>query len=133
MSFRDSAIRHYDDGQTLFTGNRYDNADQLFGFATECAIKACLLPRCFSGSNLHHKYKVHIDTLWCKALLHVDPKSHPGLYALLQNKANPFANWTIENRYQPTGGISSQVCEEHHTFSQRVLIAAGIHSRRKTI
>ena len=37
-----AATRHFRDGQLLESEDRLSNADQLFGFAAECAIKAAL-------------------------------------------------------------------------------------------
>jgi len=124
MSFKSSAIRHYKDGNTLFEGGRFDNADQLFGFATECAIKACLPRRCFVNNVLDDEYRKHIDKLWISARILIEHKAFPALHSMLQLRKRPFENWKTENRYEMTGTISAEICQEHQKWAARVLGAA---------
>jgi len=130
MSFKSSAIRHYEDGNTLFDNRRFDNADQLFGFATECAIKACLPKKCFIGSKLDDYYRVHIDKLWSHAITSINSKAFPGLPTVL-SKLRPFDNWKTDNRYEMTGTITEVICQEHRGGAKRVLHAARLLGERK--
>ncbi len=63
--FSDAADRHFHDGELLRTHRRWANADHLFGFATECALKAIML-----GLGAKQKHGVpegkrqHIDIFW---------------------------------------------------------------------
>ena len=41
-NYSSAAKRHWNDGETLTKRERLDNADQLFGFSAECALKSAL-------------------------------------------------------------------------------------------
>lgn len=66
-----AAVRHFRDGGLLSEQGSVENADQLFGFAAECAIKSALvtLPGCQQGGTLSEKYREHVDRLWDLAVL----------------------------------------------------------------
>jgi len=131
MNFSSAAARHFRDGETLFHGQRFDNADQLFGYAAECAIKACLPARCFRDDDIEDRFRVHINILWGRVQVGcVDPKAHPGLAALLTAAIQPFQTWRTDQRYEATGSISSAACDIHRRFARRILGASGFLGSR---
>jgi len=78
------------------------NADQLFGFAAECGLKAVMqalgmqLDR--DGRPQEKEHRRHINRLWdvfrsfCQGLT-------GARYASELPKVNPFSNWSADQRY----------------------------------
>ena len=70
--FDNAGKRHFKDANFLFDAQRYPNADQLYGFAVECALKSMLYLHLDAKSNgtrdtekiKHKRYFCHIDKLW---------------------------------------------------------------------
>ena len=62
-NFSNAAKRHWKDGQLLHEQKRLDNADQLYGFAAECALKYALDSLGYFRPEAHRK---HINELWNK-------------------------------------------------------------------
>ncbi len=98
--FRDASDRHFDDAVLLETQGRPHNADHLFGFSAECALKAVMVgigqPTNAAGAPVGHMN--HVDALWSKfqsfssGLL--DAK-----YVAYVPPTNPFSAWQAEQRY----------------------------------
>jgi hypothetical protein len=126
MNYKQAAMRHYKDGLSLFEDRRFDNSDQLFGVATECALKSCLRNRCYQGLQLDAQFLNHINILWNKILIHIDPKAFPSVIPLLNSSTRPFDDWNVAQRYETTGFIAEEVCERHKKWSARIMGAAGL-------
>lgn len=62
-NYTEAAERHQHDAKLLDKYGRLDNADQLYGFAAECALKAALVQL---GRFRDDQHKVHINDLWDK-------------------------------------------------------------------
>lgn len=109
-----------------------ENADQLYGFAAECAIKKALssLPAFAKNGCLHKGYKDHIDLLWNKAGHQSLQKAVPHLSMLLRC-ANPFADWHVDQRYGGDGTVSREALNIHRDFTKRLLGAVGLNGIRK--
>jgi hypothetical protein len=118
-----AAVRHFRDGSLLGERQSLDNADQLFGFAAECAIKSALvtLPGCLQGGGLVEKYREHVDRLWDLAALQGLQRRYPGLLAVLRGLQRPFADWSTSQRYGPDGTITAEVLDRHREAARRVL------------
>lgn len=99
--FRDASARHFEDAQLLEAQARPHNADHLFGFAAECALKAIAFglghPQSIRGDwpDGHHG---HIDVLWMRF-----QSQSSGLldakYLARVPSTNPFGSWHAEQRY----------------------------------
>ncbi|MDA8179238.1 MAG: hypothetical protein M0T69_06835 [Deltaproteobacteria bacterium] len=131
--FAGAAIRHCRDGELLEEKRRISNADQLFGFAAECAIKSALvaLPGCADSGILAQKYIVHIDKLWDLVQVQSIQKRYPGLVALLKGLPQPFADWSTNQRYGPDGMVTEDVLKCHHRAAVRVLGSVGLSGARR--
>ena len=128
--FLDAASRHFQDGDHLLSIERLENADQLFGFAAECALKTAVLARTeASGDKLPSGYYLHIDELWSKMPSQALRKRYPTLYLLLK-QPNPFGNWSVDQRYAASGTTSREVVEAHRRMTQRIFGALQIHGSR---
>jgi hypothetical protein len=79
-AYDDAALRHWTDADVLEKALRFQNADQLYGIASECALKVAIsqLPE---RSSIPNKYRVHVNTLWNLAPLQSLQKRFPGLVA----------------------------------------------------
>lgn len=131
--FAGAAIRHFRDGALLEEKRRISNADQLFGFAAECAIKSALagLPGYTDSGALAQKYHVHIDKLWDLAQVQGIQKRYPALVVLLKGMPQPFADWSTDQRYGPDDMISAEVLKRHHRAAVRVLGSVGLSGARR--
>lgn len=132
--FAGAAIRHFRDGVLLEEKRRISNADQLFGFAAECAIKSALvgLPGCAESGVLASEHRVHIDKLW--DLVQVQSgiqKRYPGLMAVLKGLQQPFADWSTNQRYGPGGMVTEVALKCHHRAAGRVLGSVRLSGARK--
>jgi len=112
--FRDAAERHWEDAGYLWADARLANADQLYGLAAECALKAVMLGL---GMNMdpatgRPKYPYHINRLWDEfvTFAHNRGGAH---YASRVGAGNPFANWDISQRYHHRNTITQHAAQEH--------------------
>ncbi|HMV06827.1 MAG TPA: hypothetical protein PKA30_14920 [Accumulibacter sp.] len=127
-----AARRHWRDAELLWSHQRQENADQLYGIAAECAVKAALssLPGYSAQACLHDKYKLHIDKLWDQVHVHNMQKRFPGVSALLGLDPPPFGDWTIAQRYAADACLARDAVEAHRKAARRLLGAALISEER---
>lgn len=116
IDFSASAKRHFQDASLLEMNNRLPNAGQLFGFCTECGLKALLIslgyPTDSDGSPMDRKthkndtsgapyIREHIDKL-------VGVMNQIGVYASGRRGAkylalipniHSFSDWRVDYRY----------------------------------
>jgi hypothetical protein len=116
--FDKAAVRHLRDADHLDAAGRRANADHLYGFAAECAVKAALVTAL--GAPLSHHHRQHVDVLWGRALLQGLQKRFPALAALLK-APNPFDNWSTDQRYDDGVAITPEVVEGHRKAARRLL------------
>jgi len=131
--FAGAAIRHFRDGALLEEKRRVSNADQLFGFAAECAIKSALvgLTGCSDSGALAKKYIVHIDKLWDLVQVQSIQKRYPGLVVVLKGLQQPFADWSTVQRYGPDNMVTEDALKCHHHAAVRVLGSVGLSGARR--
>lgn len=131
-NYADAALRHWNDGKHLDDAKRSDNADQLYGFAAECAIKSAIVsvasPQ--GSTDVPKGYYLHIDGLWDKAPAQQFSRNFPGL-ALLLRQSNPFGNWTVDQRYHQSGHVTDEQLELHRGITQRLLSAVQVLGTRR--
>jgi hypothetical protein len=132
-TFKACALRHWQDGSLLEKHSRFSNANQLFGFATECAIKSamCELAEFLSSGKLVREQRKHINELWEGIRLSSLQKRFPRLVATLK-QSNPFHDWSIDHRYSPENEMRKDIFQRHQRAMQQVLTAAGISGARKS-
>ena len=131
-SYTEAALRHWTDGLLLERERRLSNADHLFGFAAECAIKVALtqVPGCQVGGRLHRRYLEHVDKLWSLLPLQGIQARFPGLVAVLK-AGTPFDDWEIDQRYAADDEISEEAAARHRNAAKRLLGALGLSGVRK--
>jgi hypothetical protein len=127
-----AAIRHFRDGGILSEKQSLENADQLFGFAAECAIKSALatLPGCIEGGTLSKKYREHVDQLWDLAVVQGLQRRYPSLLVILRG-LRPFSDWTTDQRYGPDGAITAEALDRHREAARRILGSVRLTGQRE--
>jgi len=128
-----AATRHFQDGALLERSRRVANADQLFGFAAECAIKSALveLPGFLAGGTLAPAYHKHIDEIWGLVAVQGIQKRYPGLAAVLKGLPQAFADWSTDQRYGPDGVVTGEAIGRHRQAAARVLGSVGLSGTRR--
>jgi hypothetical protein len=123
--YADAPIRHFRDAETLASGQAFDNAAHLLGFAAECAIKLCVEELRPTSQAPH----LHLPELVEKAkrLVH-GRKKHPMLTVL--SLPAFMSGWKVESRYSSDGTITQQMYETWRIDATRALGAAQLRGRR---
>lgn len=67
--FTDAHRRHWEDAELLFARNRWANADQLYGFSSECGLKAVMKALGMpvdptTGTPVKKVHREHVQDLW---------------------------------------------------------------------
>jgi hypothetical protein len=119
--YSSAAFRHWRDAQLLEKEKRVENADQLYGFAAECAIKKALieLSSFTKAGMLNESYKRHINELLDKVNLQSLQNRYRGLAGLKAD--NPFSDWHVNQRYVAGGVISLETMQKHRKMTRRLL------------
>ncbi|MEX1364929.1 MAG: hypothetical protein AB1Z98_17505 [Nannocystaceae bacterium] len=126
VSFTEAAKRHSTDASLLDTAKRTANANHLWGFAAECALKAVLRgvdPTLFSATGVPgNAFKVHIDKLWPSAVNFFSGRSEAYLSSALPIAPNPFDQWSVHGRYDSDADTPSATLHaQHQTAAKRCL------------
>lgn len=113
--FSDAANRHWKDGCYLYADSRLANADQMFGFSAECALKAVMIGL---GSGVDTKdapsgYDKHINKLWVEFATFAQSRGGARYSATISGIQNPFATWLASQRYFHHGDITQPSVDSH--------------------
>ena len=130
--FRDAAERHIEDAELLLAEDRDANADHVFGLSAECSLKTIMLALGMAvtpdGTPTDRGHKVHMPELWA-AFQSFSAGRLASRYLEPLDKGNPFADWSIDQRYWARSTISRHALELHKTAAgqcqqslQRMLI-----------
>ncbi|MBF0153529.1 MAG: hypothetical protein HQL64_07300 [Magnetococcales bacterium] len=121
--YDEAALRHFKDAQLLEKSERLANADQLYGFAAECAIK-WVWPGLERSACPHS----HVNKLWDQARLSKMERKYPNLYAIL-NMRNPFSDWSVDQRYEDDHVVSKESLVRHRDMAKRILGSVGLSGK----
>jgi hypothetical protein len=127
-TFLEAGERHHRDALHLEADGRDANADQLYGLAAECAVKALLLGLCgiaMRDDAPVRPYRRHINELWPLAagmVTGLTAVHHTG--SLLA--ANPFAGWSVNDRYAGHGPIDPVGLDAHQKASASLVSGAQL-------
>ena len=104
-----AARRHFEDADLLHQNKRLPNADQLYGLAAECALKAVVVglgAQTDSDGGLTRPLRHHVDRLWIEYEAFVSGRTaHRYLTPLARFEGNPFDEWRVDQRYAPSEEI----------------------------
>ncbi|QVL47243.1 MAG: SAM-dependent methyltransferase [Thiocapsa sp.] len=121
--FKDAAHRHWEDAELLGSRGRWPNADHLYGFAAECALKAVMVGlgmQLGPDGKPPKPHAVHIHQLWDQFLTFANGKRQAGYAAMLQ-QSNPFSTWHESQRYWDSTGIGSADANAHRAGASQTL------------
>jgi hypothetical protein len=128
-NFGEAAKRHWEDALFLRENKRLSNADQLFGFSAECALKEVMIrlgaPTKSGGDLRERSHWQHIDALWSE--FHAFAAGRRGsrfLGALASFAANPFADWHASQRYSSDSSPPSGAALDNHWKACRACLVA---------
>ena len=125
--YKEAALRHLEDSETLFAKQAFDNAGHLAGFAAECAIKYKIQITGVGGDNP----KLHFPAIIMAAKKRLTGRNNGRIHQLL-SRANPLLNgWDVNSRYFHNGSISSDLAGEWIQDTKRLFATAGIKMRVK--
>lgn len=135
QDFAAAARRHHKDACLLKRSGCLANADQLSGYAAECAIKDVLLkhlgatctngarpksPDPAGGKDIPHG---HLPDLWTQLTVILNGRASSDYAQFVLGQPNPFAGWSIDDRYSDgTGSNAADV-------QRRITCAAGLLAR----
>lgn len=124
--FSTAAVRHWHDGSLLQENGRLGNADQLYGFAAECAVKSVLTK---VVGEIDRFRRQHIEVLWDRANIQSVHRGYPALATVLRAN-NPFTDWTTDHRYAADNIVGATALARHRQAAVRLLGAAGLTGTR---
>lgn len=128
--YASAARRHFADSSHLYADKRLASADQLAGFAAECALKVILLQ--FLGAHMHKSGKPasminkkevlhgHLPDLWINLPL-VASGRNAANFATLVAQSNPFKQWSVFDRYSDGKTITDAQVNQHLSEARKIL------------
>lgn len=119
-----AAVRHFQDGRLLEGERRVSNADQLFGFAAECAIKHALAS--VLGNTGPEVPRQHIERLWDVVAPQRLQRRYPSLVPVLRSLRDPFHDWSTDRRYETDEAVTAESLKRHRDAARRVLGSVGL-------
>ncbi|MCZ0737716.1 HEPN domain-containing protein [Phreatobacter sp. AB_2022a] len=125
-SYREAALRHYDDAHRLAESGHLDGAGYLVGYAVECAIKSAI-EATRPAAEAPHLHLPHLLERAKKALQ--GRRKHP-LFTVIE-KQGFMAGWAVEARYAANGETDTDSYERWRTDATRTLGAADLRRRPK--
>jgi hypothetical protein len=127
VSFTEAAGRHATDAKLLDAAGRLHNANHLWGFAAECALKAVLRAvdaTLFEPNGTPKRpYKEHIDQLWPLVATFMSGRSEAYLSGLLP-ATDPFDRWSVHGRYDANADAPDTVTHDVHRRGAEVCLLA---------
>ena len=116
--FHQAARRHLDDARYLRDDHRWRNADQLGGYAYECALKAAMvglgMPLNPRGAD-----RVHADGVGARFQIHASSRGQSRYLAFLPDP-DPFSTWKVDDRYLGGDGVPGRELEDRLAAAARV-------------
>lgn len=120
LDFKDAAQRHWSDAELLYAEQRWPNADQLYGVAAECSLKAIMkslgMPIDSHDKPKDRRHRVHINRLWSEFQTFAQGKG-ASTYAAMLPSTNPFLDWGVDQRYWHSNQIAQTTVQPHRQGS----------------
>jgi hypothetical protein len=128
-NFGEAAKRHWNDAKFLRENKRLPNADQLFGFSAECALKEVMIrlgaPIKEGGDLSERSHWKHIDVLWSEfQAFAAGRRGSRFLGALASFTVNPFSDWHTNQRYRSDSSEPSGAVLDNHRKACRACLVA---------
>jgi len=121
--FLDAYERHRADADLLLENERWPNADQLYGLAAECGLKAVMRALGMrlrdDGSPQMGSHRVHINLLWPEFhAFAAGRRAEP--YTVMLPAENLFSDWDIGQRYYRSEEIPKDTATRHREALRHV-------------
>ena len=132
--FIDAAQRHWNDAEHLAAAMRWPNADQLYAFTAECALKAVMAGlgmKVRPDGSPERPYRIHIDKLWSEFHTLANGTG-ASTYAAMLAGQNPFHDWSVDQRYWHSSSVTAVQAQLHRRGAEtakQVLNQARIDGR----
>lgn len=114
VDFLDAFNRHAKDAKRLYDGERWANADHLFGLAAECGLKRLMVAFGMTtrgDAPDNQEDKVHANKLWPRYESY--RSGHPDGTGYELPAPDPFADWNINQRYDHQSGFTQSRVDAH--------------------
>lgn len=119
--FSDANERHWHDAELLLTGERWANADHLYGFSAECGLKALMvafgMPCNEVGSPREQRDWKHIDKLSTRYEAY---RSGSAFADYRCDDVDAFANWLVSDRYANQAEFDANYVAVHRNAAQAI-------------
>lgn len=114
--FHDAHERHWDDAQLLFQGQRWANADHLYGVATECGLKRLMVSFGMKVDSVRdrpvdNQDRKHADEIWLRYETYRSGHAQGAAYPL--SSQNPFRDWNVGQRYANQSNFDQKRAQAH--------------------
>lgn len=132
--FARAALRHHRDAKYLHADGRLPNADHLYGFAVECALKSMLLR--YLGASMgpksngrpatkpwtphDQKEYGHLPKIWTDVSILAHGRTASKIAAVLSSSM-PFRGWDVADRYTDGASISAATVASRQAAAEAVL------------
>ena len=115
--FLNAFKRHHADADLLLDNERWPNADQLYGFAAECGLKALMQAlgmklKKSDGPPMESSHRAHINRLWSEFQVFAAGRGAEP-YAAMLPVENPFSDWHTDQRYYRSEAIAETSAVQH--------------------
>lgn len=119
--FTDANERHWLDAELLLAGERWANADHLYGFSAECGLKALMvafgMPCHADGRPRVRDDRQHIDQLSAR----YEAYRSGGAFAVYCCDAvDAFVNWQASDRYANQAEFNANHVALHRNAAQAI-------------
>lgn len=121
LDFKNAARRHHASAELLYKKKYWGDADHLYGFAAECALKAIMVhfgAPTKSEDLKQNRHRKHIDALWHEYNNFLSGRNQA---AYVLSPQNPFADWDIAQRYVGSKYFDKNCVDPHRQTSQDLL------------
>lgn len=121
--FLDAHERHWSDAECLFQGQRWANADHLYGLAAECGLKRLMLAfgmpfDVIKDMPARKKDQKHADGIWARFESYRCGHHRGASYVL--PPVNPFDGWNVSQRYAHQSNFDQARTESHQAGAKLV-------------
>lgn len=118
--YLDAHRRHWEDAELLYDHQRWANSDQLYGLSSECGLKAVMKVQVdTSGRPQNRQHRAHIDQFWHVYVTSVEGRAGARILSSISDE-NPFADWSIHDRYANRIHIAKEYLEPHRDAARKI-------------
>ena len=122
--FADAHRRHWEDAELLHEHERWANADQMYGFSTECGLKAVMRILGMDideiGRPVAQEHRMHVQDLWPEFISFAEEKDGARYLGLLPHDG-PFKDWSHHDRYANRAHFSEAGTIRHREAARKIL------------